>query len=150
MHREHLVVLFGRQQRLVGAGQLEAQDERLDPACDEKDEGGNDVAEPDLFVVNRRDPAVKPGLRFPDPFERTGDGRLVIGANNVRDAIIFGGGHAFPSFERNQKRSDAREIGPRQFRIGHERTGLETLRIGDPAGKEAGIVGQFAASDGRA
>ena len=95
VHREQLVVLLGRQQRLVGTRELDAQDERLEAAGDEKDEGGDDVAEADLLVVDGRDPAEKPGLRRPDPLERAGDRRLVVRADDLRDAIVFGGGHAY-------------------------------------------------------
>ena len=77
-----------------GTRELDAQDERLETARDEKDEGGDDVADPDLLVVDSRDPAEKPRLRRPNPLERAGDRRLVVRADDLRDAIVFGGGHA--------------------------------------------------------
>ena len=94
VHREQFVILLGREQRLVGTRELDAQGESLEAAGDEKDEGGDDVAEPDLLVVDRRDPAEEPRLRVPDPLERAGDRRVVIRADDLRDAIVFGGGHA--------------------------------------------------------
>ena len=94
VHREQLVILLGRQQRLVGTRELDAQDERLETAGDEKDEGGDDVAEADLLVVDGRDPAEKSWLRRPNPLERPRDRRLVVRADDLRDAIVFGGGHA--------------------------------------------------------
>jgi hypothetical protein len=95
VHREELVILPRRQQGLVGTRELDADHERLETAGDQKDEGGDDVADPDFLMVYGRDPAEKPWLRRPNLLERPRDRRLVIRADNARDAIVFGGCHAF-------------------------------------------------------
>ena len=52
VHGEQLVVLLRRQQLRFGPGQLQAHDQRLDAAQDQEDEGGDDVAQADLLVVD--------------------------------------------------------------------------------------------------
>ena len=94
MHREQLVVLLRRQQRLVRARELDAQDESFETAGDEENEGGDDVANPDLLVVDSRDPAEKSRLRGPNPLERARDRQLIVRADDLRDTIVFGSGHA--------------------------------------------------------
>ena len=94
MHREQLIVLLRRQQRLVRTRELDAQGESFETARDEKNEGGDDVADPDLLVIDGRDPAKKSRLRRPNPLERARDRQLIVRADDLRDAIVFGGGHA--------------------------------------------------------
>ncbi len=52
VHGEDLVVLLRRQQVHVRCGQLSAQDQRLDTADQQEDEGQHDVANADLLVVD--------------------------------------------------------------------------------------------------
>ncbi len=70
MQREKLVVLLGREQRLVRAGELQAHDQRLDPADHEEDESGDEIADADRLVVDAREPADQAGLGLPDLVKR--------------------------------------------------------------------------------
>ena len=65
MHGEKLVILLRRQQMQVRPGQLQAEDQRLDPARDQEGEGGDDVANADFLVIDRRQPAIKARRGFP-------------------------------------------------------------------------------------
>ena len=65
VHREELVVLLRRQQRLVRLRQLKAHDQRLDAAEDQEHEGRDDVAHAERLVIDGAEPAVEPGRRAP-------------------------------------------------------------------------------------
>ena len=63
VHREDLVVLIGVQQRALGLSELGADQQRLDTSDDEEHEGRHPVQDPDLLVVDGREPAREPGHR---------------------------------------------------------------------------------------
>ena len=65
VRREQLVVLLRRQQWLIRPRQLDAHDQRLEAAQQQEDEGGDDVAKPDLLVVDGRQPAERAAFRLP-------------------------------------------------------------------------------------
>ena len=65
MHGEELVILFGREQGLVGARELQAHDERLDAAQQKEDEGRSDVALAIFLVIDCGKPTEKPRFAFP-------------------------------------------------------------------------------------
>ena len=56
VHGEELVVLLGREQRVLRRAELEPHQQRLDAAEQEEDGDGPEVQDPDLLVVGRRDP----------------------------------------------------------------------------------------------
>jgi hypothetical protein len=61
VHREHLVVLVGRQDRAVGLGELSADQERLEATDEEEDHGDDAVHDPDLLVVDGERPRLPAG-----------------------------------------------------------------------------------------
>ena len=61
MHGEELVILFRRQQMQVRPGELQAEDQRLDPARDQEGESGDDVAKADFLVIHLASQPIKPG-----------------------------------------------------------------------------------------
>jgi len=65
MHGEELVILLRIQEMHVRPGQLQAENQRLDTARDEKSESGNDVAKTDLLVIHRRQPAGEAPFTLP-------------------------------------------------------------------------------------
>ena len=56
VHREDLVVEVGRQQLLLGRGQLRPDDQRLDAADDQEEQRRGAVHDPDLLVVDGAHP----------------------------------------------------------------------------------------------
>ena len=54
---------------LVRLRELEPKDQRLDAADDQEHEGGHDVADADLLVIDGREPADQSGLGLPQPIE---------------------------------------------------------------------------------
>src|ERR1700759_1545669 len=72
MRGEELIVLLGRQKVLIRPRQLHAHDKRLDAAHRKEDESRDDVADADLFMIDRCEPAEDAGLCLPDtrqPFQ---------------------------------------------------------------------------------
>ena len=65
VHREQLVVCLGREQAGLGPRELRAHDRGLDTAQREEHEGGDDVAHPELLVVDRREPGNDAARRMP-------------------------------------------------------------------------------------
>jgi hypothetical protein len=63
VHREDLVVLIGVQQGPVGPRELRADQQALNPSDQEEHEGRRPVEDPDLLVVDGREPAPEPGGR---------------------------------------------------------------------------------------
>jgi hypothetical protein len=63
VHREDLVVLVGVEQRVVGLGELAADQQGFDPADQEERERAEAVEDPDLLVIDRREPAPPAGDR---------------------------------------------------------------------------------------
>jgi hypothetical protein len=63
VHREDLVVLVGVQQGAIGLRELGADQQRLDTSDDEEHERRDPVEDPDLLVVDRREPAREAGHR---------------------------------------------------------------------------------------
>ena len=62
MHREEHVVLVGCQHVAVGLRELRSDEEGLEAADQEEEEGGVAVKDADAFVVGRRQPAPDAGL----------------------------------------------------------------------------------------
>ncbi len=91
VHREDLVVLIGVQQRVVGLGQLAADQQRLEPADDEEEERDEPVHQSDLLVVHRGEPTPEAGERrwTPDPPGR-GHGHAGHGAPIARGFAMRG------------------------------------------------------------
>ncbi len=54
---------------LIRSGQLDPHDQRFDATQREEDEGGDDVANANLFMINGREPAGDAGLGPPDAVE---------------------------------------------------------------------------------
>ena len=92
VHRQQLVVVLARQQRVVRDPQLGAHQQRLDPAEREEHEGRDQVEDPDLLVVGRRHPVDPPlGLARPRDLVR---GHLRRGPACQRERGGLGGdGH---------------------------------------------------------
>ncbi len=61
VHREHLVVLVGRQDRAVGLGELGPDQQRLEAADEEEHHGGDAVHDADLLVVDGEGPRLPAG-----------------------------------------------------------------------------------------
>ena len=57
--------MLRRQQLARSTSELQPDDQRLDPAEHQEGESGDDVADADLLVVDRRQPADQAGLRSP-------------------------------------------------------------------------------------
>ena len=93
---EELVVLLRRQQMLVRPGQLRAQDQRLDAARDQKGESGDDVADADLLVIDRRETAGDARRGFPNLVERPAVSRR--GGGDLRRSFDFEDVTARPHF----------------------------------------------------
>jgi hypothetical protein len=68
VHREELVVEFGREEVVVRSDELRAQEQRHHPADEEEDEARDDEAAPDNAVVDSADRAPFGRLR-PDALE---------------------------------------------------------------------------------
>ena len=68
VHREDLVVLLGRQERVLRLGKLDADQQRHDAADDEEEERREQVHDRDLLVVDRGQPA-EDALRLVDAGE---------------------------------------------------------------------------------
>ena len=73
MHREHLVVLIGRQNRAIGTGQLSPDQHGLDAADDKEGHRGDAVHDAKLFVVHREQPGF-PSFRLHRAAEYTETG----------------------------------------------------------------------------
>ena len=56
VHREHLVVLVGRQDRAVGLRQLRPDEQGFEPADEEEHHGDDAVHDADLLVIDREGP----------------------------------------------------------------------------------------------
>jgi hypothetical protein len=69
VEREELVERVRRDDACVRLGQLRADDQRLDPAQAEEGQRRDEVKNPDLLVVDGRDPVEETGPLLPDPFE---------------------------------------------------------------------------------
>ena len=52
VHREKLIVLFGRQETQLGSAELQTKDQGLEAASHQESEGGDDVADADFFVID--------------------------------------------------------------------------------------------------
>src|ERR1041384_4424162 len=63
VHREQRIERLGAHQRVIRLHQLDAHDERFDPAHQEEEERGRPVQDADPLVVDGRDPAPDAGLR---------------------------------------------------------------------------------------
>ena len=61
MHREELVVRLVGHELEPGQGQLGADDQRQEAAEEEEDERVDEVQDPDLLVIGRRQPLVQAG-----------------------------------------------------------------------------------------
>jgi hypothetical protein len=72
VHRHRLVVGVRTQDLPVRAGELCADQQRLDSAGAEECERREQVEEPDPLVVDCRQPAEQAGALLPDPFEAVG------------------------------------------------------------------------------
>ena len=70
VQREDLVVLLGRQERVLRSAELDPHQQRLDAADDEEHEDGEQVEDPDLLVIGRRQPG-HPAA--PRPVDLVGD-----------------------------------------------------------------------------
>ena len=92
VHGEKLVILLRRQQMQVRPGQLQPEDQRLDPARDQKDEGGDDIADADLLVIHRGQPAVTDPARFPTRL-RSRSASAGVSAATDGAALILRAGH---------------------------------------------------------
>ena len=79
MRREELVVLLGRQQAQIRTGKLQPDDQRLDSAQGQKDERRDDVADADLFVIDRGEEPLDAGRCLPQALQA----RLVLYAVNI-------------------------------------------------------------------
>ena len=79
VHREQLVVdvLVGEELE-AGLGELRPDDEREDPADEEEDERVDDVHDPDLLVIGRRQPLVQAA-----PVGGGGGGRQRVGRHSA-------------------------------------------------------------------
>ena len=75
---------------LVRPGELEAHEHGLDAARDEKGEGGHEVHDADLFVIDRGEPAAEPWLRLPHRMQFGFERRVVLG--DLREAFVLGNG----------------------------------------------------------
>src|SRR5690606_1228930 len=89
VHREELVVEVGIDQPALRAGELEAHEGRLDTAEQEEDEGGDDVALADRFVVGAGEPSPEAVVPFPDALERLALPRRV----QLLRQLLFGSRH---------------------------------------------------------
>ncbi|VBN36182.1 Uncharacterised protein [Burkholderia pseudomallei] len=94
VHREQLVVLLGVQQRAVGLRELDAHHERLGAAREQERERGDDVAQPDALVVDRREPAPPAGAAFPQRREPPLGGRARARFADLRRAAVGEAGAA--------------------------------------------------------
>ena len=74
--RKKLIVLFRRDQRLIGTRKLQTDHKRFQSADDEEDERRDEISDADLLVIDGRDPTVEARLRRPDCFERGGGRRV--------------------------------------------------------------------------
>jgi hypothetical protein len=63
VHREDLAVELFREDLAARAGQLEPDQQRLDPADQEEEERGVAVQDPDALVVHRGEPGPESGGR---------------------------------------------------------------------------------------
>ncbi len=72
VHGQQLVVVLAGQDRVVRLGQLDAHEQRLDPAEHEEHERGDQVEDPDLLVIGGRDP-IDPPLGLTRPRDLVGD-----------------------------------------------------------------------------
>ena len=79
VHGEQLVVLLGREQVQLGAGQLETEDECLDAADDQEQEGGDDIANADFLMIHTRQPADDARLGLPQSVELVRNREVVTG-----------------------------------------------------------------------
>ena len=66
VHREKLIVGFGRQQFQARLSQLNPHRERFNAADDQKEERGAQIADPDLLVIDGCEPTVEAGRSLPD------------------------------------------------------------------------------------
>ena len=83
VHGEDLVVLLGRQERVVRRAELDPQQEqRLDPSQQEEDEDRVEVHDPDLLVVGRGEP------RRPAPDSARTERVRICGRRRVRRAVV--------------------------------------------------------------
>jgi hypothetical protein len=72
VHREQLVVLLRVHEGLVGAGELQADEEGLGPADQEEGECRDPVQDPDLLVVDGGDPPPEARSRVRAPEQAAG------------------------------------------------------------------------------
>ena len=77
---------------LVRPGELEAHEHGLDAARDEKGEGGHEVHDADLFVIDRGEPAAEPRLGLPHGMQSGFERRVVLG--DFGEAFVLGNRHA--------------------------------------------------------
>ena len=82
VHREHLVVEAGAEHRAVGAGQLQADEQRLDAADEEEEHRHDAVHDAELLVVDREHPRLQPVVddRTPEDADTPATGVTTAGA----------------------------------------------------------------------
>ena len=136
VHGEELVVAIGADDVAFGTRQLQAHHQRQNSAEKEEDKSRDDVALADRGVVNRTEPACKAARlrprmrqqRTPRVFRRVQDG--------------FSGGQVLVLLlQALQVSQQSLLIFRRQLVRRHTAPGLDALRIGDPRGQVADVVG---------
>jgi hypothetical protein len=67
--------------------ELQPHDQRFDPTEHEEGEGGDEVHDADLFVIDGREPAAQPGLGLPHLVQLFLEG-LVVPLEDFGDALF--------------------------------------------------------------
>ena len=151
VRRKKLVVLFRRDQRLIGTRKLQTDHKRFQSADDEEDERRDEITDARSpcdrrWRSSRRGRASSPRISSSE----AAAGESVAGGHDPWDAIVFGRGHDRSYFSVSKKRADAVQLRPGKLGPRHQGARLLALRVGDPGGQVARIVGQGSRRDRRA